>query len=87
MKEIELYDILTLEDDKEYTVIKKIEDNNNIYYLLAPIDDSENPNLEELKIMEEQIEDDEIVLYEVEDDNILERLSRQFLSSIKKDFE
>ncbi len=87
MKEIEVYDILTLEDDKEYTVIKKTEDNNKVYYLLAPIDESENPNLEEIKIMEEQKEDNKIFLDEIEDEELLEKISRQFLSSLKEDFE
>lgn len=87
MKEIEIYDILTLEDDKEYTVIKKIEENNKTYYLIAPIDESETPNLEEIKIMEEVKENSKIYLDEIEDEKILEKISRQFLSSLKEEFE
>ena len=38
---IELYDILTLENNKEYTVVKILPYNNNEYYFLIEIDKDE----------------------------------------------
>ena len=52
MKEIELYDIITLENNKEYTVLRLLELDENTYYLLSKIDDDETPNIDELRIVE-----------------------------------
>ena len=39
MKKIELYDIITLEDNTEYTVLKILQEENKKYCLLAPVDE------------------------------------------------
>ena len=52
MKEIELYDIITLEDDTEYTVLKMIDKNEKKYCLLATVDEEEEPDMENIKIFE-----------------------------------
>ena len=78
MKEIELYDIITLENNKEYTVLRLLELDENTYYLLSEIDDDENPNLEELRIVE-------IVnntLQDITNQTKLEELKELFISSL-----
>lgn len=45
---IELYDILTLENDKKYTVLKELSYNNQEYYFLVEVDEDE-------EILEEQL--------------------------------
>lgn len=78
MKEIELYDIITLENNKEYTVLRLLELDENTYYLLSKIDDDENPNLEELRIVE-------IVnntLQDITNQTKLEELKELFISSL-----
>ena len=44
MKKIELYDIITLEDNTEYTILKMLSESNKNYCLLAPVDEDEEPN-------------------------------------------
>ena len=85
MSEIEVYDILTLEDNEEYSVLKKIKENNKTYLLLAPVDKEEVPNFDELKIVEEVIENQEVIVEDVTDDELLKSLSTKFLASINKD--
>ena len=78
MKEIELYDIITLENNKEYTVLRVLELDEKTYYLLSEIDDNETPNLEELRIVE-------IVnntLQDVANETKLEELKELFISSL-----
>ncbi len=85
MSEIEVYDILTLEDNEEYSVLKKIKENNKTYLLLAPVDKEEVPNFDELKIVEEVIENQEVIVEDVTNDELLKSLSTKFLASINKD--
>ena len=51
MKEIELYDIITLENDEEYTVVKEIKEKDKTYYLLVPVDEEEEPDVENIGCM------------------------------------
>lgn len=60
MSEIELYDIITLEDDTEYTVISQLEYQEKLYYLLVPIDAEENPNMNEARIVEYKKSENEV---------------------------
>ena len=83
MKEIELYDIITLDNDEEYTVLKILNDNNKKYYLLAPVDEEEEPDMENIKIVEEQKEGSRLVIEEIEDEQLLKRLSQLFLDSLR----
>lgn len=87
MKQIELYDIITLEDETEYTVIKILENQGKTYLLLAPVDEEEEPNMEEIKIVEEVIENNKIMIQEEEDEERLKELSKLFLSSIRETLE
>ena len=84
MKEIELYDIITLDNDEEYTIVKILIENQKKYYLLAPVNEEEEPDLEKIKIAEEIIENGEILLDLVEDEKILATLSKKFLLSLRE---
>ncbi len=78
MKEIELYDIITLENNKEYTVLRVLELDEKTYYLLSEIDDNETPNLEELRIVEILNN----TLQDVANETKLEELKELFISSL-----
>lgn len=78
MKEIELYDIITLENNKEYTVLRLLELDENTYYLLSEIDDDENPNLEEIRIVEILNN----TLQDITNQTKLEELKELFISSL-----
>lgn len=82
MKKIELYDILSLSDDKEYTVLRIMELNDKTYYLLSEIDKEENPNLEKMKIVE-NIDNKKLV--EVNDKKLLSELTELFASALEAD--
>ena len=82
MKTIELYDILTLEDNTEYTVLNILEQQGKKYYLLAPVDEQEEPNMELIKIVEEEKENDTITLNEEIEEEKLKELSKIFLNSL-----
>ena len=87
MKPIELYDIVALDNNEKYTVIKIINDSEKKYYLLAWIDEEENPNLENIKIAEETIDENgEKIVAIVENDEKLKKLAKEFLNTLNEDF-
>ena len=87
MKEIELYDIITLDDNIEYTILKIINQNNNTYYLIAPIDQDEIPDMEKIKIVESKIENNQIIIEDITDNKLLKDLSKTFLKSLGENLE
>lgn len=87
MKEIELYDIITLGDDSEYMILKILKESEKKYYLIAPVNEQEEPNMQELKIVEEIKIDGKIILQEEIEEQHLEKLSVQFLELLKEDLQ
>ncbi len=87
MKPIELYDIITLKDGSEYTVLKILENQGKTYYLLAPVDEEEEPNMEDIKIVEVLTENNKVIVKEEENQEKLEELSTLFLSSLRESLE
>ena len=85
MKEIELYDIITLDNQEEYTVVKILKENEKKYFLLAPVDEEEEPDFENIKIVEEKIENNEIIIEEIDDENLLKDLSNKFLTLLREE--
>ena len=83
MKEIELYDIITLDNDEEYTVVKEIKEKDKTYYLLVPVDEEEEPDVENIRIVEKIIKDDKIKIKYVEK-NECKRLSDLFIEELRK---
>ena len=83
MKEIELYDIITLDNDEEYTVVKEIKEKDKTYYLLVPVDEEEEPDVENIRIVEKIIKDDKIKIKDVEK-NECKRLSDLFIEELRK---
>ena len=84
MKEIELYDIITLDNDEEYTVLQSLNEFGKKYFLLAVVDEEEEPDLENIKIVEEIKENGKIIVEEVEDTMLLQKLSKKFLELLKE---
>ena len=84
MKEIELYDILTLSNDKDYTVLKIIDMNMKKYYLLSETDKEEVPNLEKMKIVEKM---NDKKLSVVKDEKLLSELTKLFASALEEEFQ
>lgn len=84
MKEIETYDIITLDNNEEYTVIKKINEQGKQYLLLAPVDEDENPDVESIKIVEQKNENNILKIVDVKNNDTLKRLSTTFLSELRK---
>lgn len=87
MNEIELYDIITLDNDEEYTILKMINENGKKYYLLAPVDEEEEPDLDNVKIVEEVFENGRLKVEEVEEEQLLKKLSKEFLSLLRESLE
>ena len=87
MNKIEPYDIITLENNDEYTVIKIVEENDKKYYLLAWIDENEEPDMENVKIVKEIIEDGKTKIEEIEDEQLANKLSKKFLSALRESME
>lgn len=84
MKKIELYDIITLEDDVEYTVLKMLTKNNKDYCLLAPVDQEEEPDMESLKIVE-LISSNEETRVEEPEEEITQKLAKDFLKLLREE--
>ena len=86
MKEIELYDIITLDNKEEYTVIKIIKELEKKYYLLAPVDEDEEPDLENIRIVEEIKKEEKTTIKDVVGENA-KRLSDLFIDELRKGIE
>ena len=82
MKELELYDILTTSNNKEYTILRMINLEEKEYFLLAEIDEEENPILDELKIVEYK---DQNTLLEITNEDLLKELGELFTSALEAD--
>ena len=87
MKNLELYDIITLDNDEEYTILKILNEKENKYYLLAKVDEEEEPDMENIKIVQEVLENGTIAIEEIEDETLLKKLSKDFLSSLRENIE
>lgn len=85
MKKIELFDIITLENDEEYTLIKKLKKQEKEYLLIAPVNEEENPDLENAKIVEMIEENNKVIIEDVENTELLEKLSNEFLALLRKE--
>ncbi len=86
MREIELYDIITLEDNTEYTVLKIIDKGEKKYCLLAPVDEDENPDMENIKIVELIKENNDTIIEDVEDE-LSQKLAKEFLKLLREGIE
>ena len=86
MKKIELYDIITLEDNTEYTILKMLSEGNKNYCLLAQLDEDEEPNMEELKIVELKKENDKTIVEEL-DEELNRSLAKKFLNLLREGIE
>jgi len=84
MNKIELYDILTLNNNEEYTVLEIIDKIDKRYLLIAPIDENEEPNFDNIKIVEEIKENEKLVINEITDENIIVELSEKFITKLEE---
>ena len=85
MKEIELYDIISLKNGKDYTVLRMIEEEGKMYFLLAGVDENENPDINDIRIVEEIIKNGKKMIKEIEDENLLKELGELFSSALDED--
>ncbi len=83
MKEIELYDIITLDNKEDYTVIKIINDSGKTYYLLAPVDEDETPDLENIRIVEVKKKDNKTIIVDAKNEE-KGRISDLFIDELRK---
>lgn len=86
MKKIELYDIITLEDNTEYTVLKMLLEENKQYILLAPVDEDEEPDMEAIKIVELKEENTKTIIEEI-DEELNKKLAKKFLNLLREGIE
>ena len=73
----ELYDILTIENEK-YIISSMVIENNTIYYLLLEIDDDENINSENAKIYKQ------LTINNLEPDTLYPVIDEKELSTVTK---
>ena len=83
MKKIELYDIITLEDNTEYTVLKMLLEENRKYCLLAPVDEEEDPDVEHIKIVELKEENNKPIIRETSEETT-KKMARKFLDALRE---
>jgi len=84
MNKIELYDIITLANNEEYTVLEVVEKFDKKYLLLSPVDENEEPNFDIIKIVEEIKENNKTLIKEVTDESIIVELSEKFLNKLEE---
>lgn len=84
MNKIELYDIITLANNEEYTVLEIVDKFEKRYLLLSPVDENEEPNFDIIKIVEEINENNKTTIKEVIDESIIVDLSERFLNKLEE---
>ena len=70
---INIKDLVTLDDNKEYCVASKAMLEGKTYYFLVDMNDTRN-----IKICFESVENNTIILTEVEDNNLIQKLLLSF---------
>lgn len=83
MKPVELFDILTLEDDKDYTIASMTTYNDAEYLYLIEVDKQENVIETNQKIVRRVVMDGEDSVEIVTDKTELEALQRIFFGLFK----
>ena len=81
---IELYDILTLENNKKYTVVKQLPYNGEEYYFLIEVDDDEEL-LEDQLIVKKVCIDGEIGVAPIMDDTEFKEIKEIFINMLYHD--
>jgi hypothetical protein len=76
---LEFLDVVTLDDNNDYIVLKVINMNNVNYVSLVNKD-----NYYDFKLLEEVNKSNELVLREVVDDTILEKIKLQTMKDMRK---
>ena len=75
---IDIKDVLTLSDGKQYGVVSKTTKNNIVYYYLIDINDNSN-----IKFCYEYKTPNQIDLVEINDEKIIKDLFLSFVNNIK----
>jgi len=84
MKPMELYDILTLEDDKDYTIAEMVSHNDSEYLYLIEVDKDENVIEENQKIVRRVIANGEESVEIVTEKEELDELTQIFFELFKE---
>ena len=83
---IELYDILTLENNKNYTVVKHLPYNNEDYYFLIEVDEEEEL-LEDQMIVKKVSIDGEIGVAPIMDEKEFKEVKEIFINLLYQEGE
>lgn len=84
MKPMELYDILTLEDDKDYTIAEMVTHNDSEYLYLIEVDKEENVIENNQKIVRRVIANGEESVEIVTEKEELDELTQIFFELFKE---
>ena len=84
MNKLEIYDVLTLNDNKEYCVLRIYEELDNIYLLLVEIDDQEEFT-DSYRIVKQIYENDQMFIENIEDAEKINKLKEIFIPMIEMD--
>lgn len=84
MKPMELYDILTLEDDKDYTIVEMVTHNDSEYLYLIEVDKDENVIENNQKIVRRVIANGEESVEIVTEKEELDELTQIFFELFKE---
>lgn len=76
------HQIITLEDNKKYFVLKELLEDRKEYCLILNIEDEND-----IKITSKEQKDNKMILVEINDNELLDNLSVKFKESLKKEQE
>lgn len=85
MKALELYDILTLEDDKDYTIANMATYNDSEYLYLVEVDKEENIIEDNQKIVRRVIKDGEDSVEIVTEKEELDAVTKIFFELFREE--
>lgn len=84
MNKLELYDVLTLNDNKEYCILRMYEELDNMYLLLAEIDSEEEPT-DNYRIVKQVFENNQMFIENIEDPEKINKLKEIFIPMLEMD--
>lgn len=87
MKPVELYDILTLEDDKSYTIANMLEHENKTYLYLIEVNEEEDLIEENQLIVQRVIKNGEDSVMKIEDEEEYKTIAKLFFKLFKTELD
>ena len=78
-------DTIVLDDNQKYTLLQKVIENNNTYFLAVGLGKDDKPDVTNMVILKECIDTDGIYVETVANETLIAKLTKEFEKKMKED--